>query len=87
MNISSRVLELPIFRDGIDNIDAYLQRFERFAKLQNWETADYAMGLSTLLTGKALEVYARLPNADAADYTKIKMALLKNYNVTEEGSG
>ena len=70
---------------GIDNIDAYLQRFERFAKLQNWETADYAIVLSTLLTGKALEVYARLPNTNAADYTKIKMALLKNYNLTEEG--
>ena len=85
MNISSRVLELPIFQDGINNIDAYLQRFERFAKLQNWETADYAMALSTLLTGQALEVYARLSNTDATDYTKIKTALFKNYSLTEEG--
>ena len=59
MNVFSKVPKLPIFQDENDNIDAYLERFERSAKMQNWDTADYAMILSALLTGKALEVYSR----------------------------
>ena len=30
--------ELPVFDDTKDNIDDYLVRFERFAKIQKWET-------------------------------------------------
>ena len=43
------------------------------------------IALSALLSGKALEVYARIPFSDITDYTKIKAALLKSYNHTEEG--
>ena len=63
----------------------YLQRFERFARAQNWDKTRYAIILCALLTGKALTVYARLSDNDAADYDKIKTALLKNYNLNEEG--
>ena len=85
MNVFSKVPKLPIFQDENDNIDAYLERFERSAKMQNWDTVDYAMILSALLTGKALEVYSRMPINDASDYNKIKAALLKSYNCSEEG--
>ena len=37
-----------------DNIDSYLQRFERYAQRQNWPTED-----STVYTGKALNVYTQ----------------------------
>ena len=77
--------ELPVFDDTKDNIDNYLGRFERFAKIQKWETTHYATVLSALLTGRALTTYARLSSEDAADYIKIKQALLKTYNHTEEG--
>ena len=40
---------------------------------------------SSLLSGKALEVYGRLPISDATDYEKIKGALRKRYNLTQEG--
>ena len=46
--------------------------------MQNWEPVDYAMILSALLTGKALEVYSRMPISDVSDYNKIKAALLKS---------
>ena len=52
---------MPHYVEGKDDIDAYLQRFERFAELCKWEKDDWALHLSTLLSGKALEVYARLP--------------------------
>ena len=79
------VPELPMFNDERDNIDAFLRRFERVAKAMNWDTRNYGIKLGTLLGGKALNVYARLPNSEADDYSKIKNVLLKNYNLTEEG--
>ena len=77
--------ELPVFEDDKDSIDDHLQRFERFARAQKWDKTRYAIILSALLTGKALTGYARLSDNDAADYDKIKTALLKNYNLNEEG--
>ena len=41
--------KLPAFSDGRDEMDAYLQQFERFAK-KEWATSS-----SSLLIGKALE--------------------------------
>ena len=43
------------------------------------------MRLSSLLKGKALEAYTRLSNADAGDFDKVKQALLKRFELTQEG--
>ena len=84
---SSRVKKpkLPAFNDGRDDMDAYLRRFERFAKTANWPHEEWALALSSLLTGKALEVYSRLPAEQASDYKDLKSALLNRYLLTEEG--
>ena len=84
-NITAELPTLPIFQDDHDNIDSYLERFERFATLHKWNRSDWAMVLSSLLTGNSLDVYARLPDEEATDYDKIKIALQKRYNLTEEG--
>ena len=57
------------FNDGIDQIDAYLLRFERFARTQGWPKEDWASSLSVLLSGRALEVYSRLSDAEANNYS------------------
>ena len=49
--------KLPSFVDGKDDLDAYLQRFERFATTAKWEKTGWASKLSALLSGRALEVY------------------------------
>ena len=82
---SAKLPQLPIFDDGKDTIDSYLERFERFAKIHKWEPASWATVLSALLTGTALETYTRLPIGDAENYNKVKAALLKQYSMTEEG--
>ena len=56
-----------------------VEQFERFATAQAWKKDIWATNLSTLLTGKALDVYSRIPSADALNYTKLKQALLKAY--------
>ncbi len=71
--------------DERDDMGSYLHRFERVAELHRWRKADWAVYLASLLKGKALDVYARLPNDQARDYDKLKEALLKRYALTEEG--
>ena len=77
--------KLPHFDDSKDNVDSYLRRFERYAVLQNWPTEEWALYLSALLKGKALEVYSRLTEQDAKSYERLKSALLRKYELTVEG--
>ena len=63
--------KLPSFVDGKDDLDAYLQRFERFATIAKWEKTGWASKLSALLSGRALEVYSRLSEEAAQDYDRV----------------
>ena len=64
---------------------AYLDRFEKYAVANKWDREQWPVYISALLKGKALEVYHRLSAEDAADYEVIKGALLKNFDMTEQG--
>ena len=77
--------KLPSFVDGKNDLDAYLQRFERFATTAKWEKTGWASKLSALLSGRALEVYSRLSEEAAQDYDRVKLALMKRYDLTEDG--
>ena len=60
---------------GLRDLPSY-----RIGKQQTtlWSSAPFSLG-------KLWKFRPVLPNTNAADYTKIKTALLKNYNLTEEG--
>ena len=62
--------KLPSFVDGKDDLDAYLQRFERFAETAKWNKIGWASKLSALLSGRALEVYSRLSGKQRKIMTK-----------------
>lgn len=81
----AKLPKLPVFEETNDCIDSYLQRFERFASNAKWEESIWAINLSALLKGKALEVYSRLPAGEALNYRCLKQALLKRFQLTEEG--
>ena len=83
--IKAKSPKIPAFNEGKDEMDSYLLRFERYETAQKWEPDTWATGLSALLQGKALDVYALMPKEDALNYDKIKVALLKRYELTEEG--
>ena len=83
--IKARTPKIPAFNEGKDEMDAYLLRFERYASAQGWKRETWATDLSALLQGKALDVYALMPQEDAMDYDKLKCALLQRYQLTEEG--
>ena len=82
---SARAPKLPAFKVNTDKMDAYLERFERFAKNNKWQEDVWATRLSALLTGKSLEFYSRLSREEADDYRMLKLALLRHYDYTKEG--
>lgn len=68
-----------------DNIEHFLSTFERIAKQQVWPRETWATQLAGLLTGKAMAAYAAVGTEDAADYEKVKTAILHvRYEVNEE---
>ena len=77
--------KLPYFEESKDKMDSYLSRFEKYATANKWDKNVWAAYLSALLKGRALDVYDRLSTEDAADYDKLKDALLKNFDLTERG--
>ena len=77
--------KLPKFDENKDDMDAFLERFERFAVSQSWPEEQWAVSLSPLLTGKGLQVYSSMPATEANDFKGLKTALLKRYQLTEDG--
>ena len=71
----AKALKLPAFVEGKDNMDPYIIRFERHASSQGWDTQTWAINL----TGKGLLVCYSLSEG------KLKTALLRRYELTEEG--
>ena len=85
-NKDAKSPKLPSFIDEKDELDSYLLRFERYAENASWEKDTWAIKLSALLTGRAMDVYTRMSDADASDYDKLKKALLTPKMATGKGS-
>ena len=62
----------PSFIDKKVELDSYLLRFKCYAENASWEKDTWAIKLSALLTGRAMDVYTRMSDADASDYDKLK---------------
>ena len=45
---AAKLPKLPAFVDGKDDLDSYLQRFERFAKSNNWDESTWSTSLNAL---------------------------------------
>ncbi|PIK62146.1 hypothetical protein BSL78_00868 [Apostichopus japonicus] len=78
--------KLPPFNQEKDDIDAYINRFERYATLQGWDRDTvWATSLSALIQGCGLFEYSSLSLEDSKDYDKVKQALLRAYHLTADG--
>ena len=80
-----KIPKLPVFQEESDDLDSYLLRFEKYAQVIGWPRDTWALNLSALLSGKALQVYTRLSVRESQDYEKVREALCKRFNLTEEG--
>ncbi|GFO42458.1 gypsy retrotransposon integrase-like protein 1 [Plakobranchus ocellatus] len=77
--------KLPNFQDGRHDLDIWLTKFERFAESNGWSREKWSSSLCALLTGRALDCYGRLSAEQAKDYNKVKEALMKRYDLAEDG--
>ena len=77
------VPKLPSFDENMDDLDAYLYRFEGYATMQGWPKERWASNLSALLKGNALQVFHRMSLDDSGDYELLKIALLNRYRLTD----
>lgn len=50
-----------------------------------WDVLNETTSRTSLLTGKGLQVYTSMPPDQANNYDVLKKALLKRYQLTEEG--
>ncbi|XP_060590510.1 uncharacterized abhydrolase domain-containing protein DDB_G0269086-like [Ruditapes philippinarum] len=78
-------VKMTPFDEKIDSMDAYLNVYETFASAQNWEHEMWSLNLPFLLKGTAREVFDRLPLEDRTDYDKLKDALLRQFELTDDG--
>ena len=83
--VNAKMPKIPPFDEARDEIDSYLRRFERYATAQNWSRSNWAVSLSALLRGKALDVYALMSSTKAHDYDELKSALLRRFEMNEDG--
>ena len=67
-----------------DDVEHFLEMFERTAKQRDWPKDVWAMQLAGLLTGKAMAAYANLEIESANDYQAVKQAILRRYQVNVE---
>ena len=80
-NKDAKSPKLPSFVDEKDELDSYLLRFERYAENASWEKDTWAIKLSALLTGRAMDVYTRMSEAtpETEETPDQFVVRLKNY--------
>ena len=67
-----------------DDIKNYLTTFERTTNTFEWPKEKWVVKLVPYLTGKAQAAYAAMSIMENNDYEKVKEAILKRYDITEE---
>ena len=72
------------FKESTMSIQTYLDIYERYATDAGWDVHSLAINLGRLLTGKAADVYVRLPISLAHNYQSLKSALLECYQLTSD---
>lgn len=80
---SSRDVKVPKLTEK-DDIVSYLTMFERLMVAYEVKQDKWVFKLAAHLVGKAQEAYAALSMEDSRDYEKVKEAILRRFDITEE---
>lgn len=64
--------------------DTFFSLFERIADSRKWVDSERTLLLQCVLTGRAQEAYSALSATDCQVYSKVKMAVLKAYELVPE---
>ena len=83
-SIAGMNFPLSPFNEKEENLDLYLDRFERMATEFQLPEKHWAIKISYALRGKAYDLYSKLPTERACDYKQVKETLLKGFQLTGE---
>ena len=67
----------------VDDVEAYLMTFKQLMRLGQIDEM-WMLRLAPQRTGKAQQAYAMLSAGDTTDYSKVKEAILRRYDISEE---
>ena len=81
--IKLKEVHIANLRDG-DDIENYLTTFERVASTYTWSKDTWVVKLIPHLTGKSQAAYAAMSTEHSNDYDKVKEAILRRYDITDE---
>ena len=76
--------KLTRFSEATNDIEAYLTTFERLMTAHHVDTGRWAYLLAPQLTGKAQQAFAAIPATSSGDYSSVKEAILRRYDINEE---
>ena len=76
---------MPPFIEEKDNFESDINRFESLPTLKKWKRKDWAIQLSSLLSGKTLDIFYGISAKEQTDYNAVKDALMRKFSLTEEG--
>ena len=73
---------VPVFNEN--DVEKYFQHFEKVAVSLEWPKKMWPVLLQSALKGKAQEAYSFLCEEESFDYERVKMAILKAYELVPE---
>lgn len=74
--------QIPPFDEA--TVPEFFRRFERMANAKQWPEQDWAHLITPVLKGKALKVYDSLEDDECFDYSILKSAVLRAYELRPE---
>ena len=79
-----RQMVMPPFDQKTEDIDEYINQFERIAAMQQLLPRYWVTNLLTLLPGTARSVYNSMPNDQRDIFENVKRVLLQHYKLSAE---
>ena len=67
-----------------NDVEAYLTTFERVMTVDHIDRPLWVVHLAPQLAGRAQQAYASLPPEKAGDYTEVRAAILRRYDISPE---
>ena len=81
-DVTRNVRMVPPFSER--EVDKYFSHFEKVAESLKWPKGTCVMLLQTVLKGKAQEIFSALDPIQCSEYTTVKDAILKTYELVPE---
>ena len=77
--------KMSIFKPDLDDIDAFINRFELMARSLQWDKDSWGLYLASYLEGEALSLFNYLIQDGYIDYNTLKAELLFKFKCDSEG--